>query len=133
MELALGLMTEAEMKELTERKMTYSLDGKTDRYPTRNRPAAIFYKFGREVTELWRQGYISSPNHHLSIENEIKNMAKVRGRRSRAPEHDCGVMGMRSPRDRRVAAVWSPCDRHVMATCVRPIALFGRCARRWST
>ena len=31
MELALGLITAAEMKEMTEQKMSYSLDGKIDR------------------------------------------------------------------------------------------------------
>ena len=47
------------------------------RYPTRNRPAAIFYMLSKEVAELWRQGHIVSPNHHLSVEHEIKAMAKV--------------------------------------------------------
>jgi hypothetical protein len=77
MEQQLGLITEQEVYELTEKKMSFSVDGKTDRYPTRNRPQAIFFRLSYEVAELWRKKHIPSPNHHLSIENEIKKMARV--------------------------------------------------------
>ena len=62
-------------------------------YPTRNRPAAIFFKLKSEITKLWKGRHIPTPNHHLAIQDEVKKMTQVcesdTGGRRGAGEGEC--------------------------------------------
>ena len=51
---------------------SYSIrDGKQDRFPSKNRPGYVFLLLHALLADMYRDGLIMTPNHHLAVDNEV--------------------------------------------------------------
>ena len=77
-ELRTGLITPEEVEHFTKAVCSYSVvDGKKDRYPSRNRPALVFHMLHQATTDLYKAGHFPSFNHHLGIEQDITVLSNI--------------------------------------------------------
>ena len=52
-------------------------DGKKDKFPTKNRPALVFQWLHCATMELFREGKLPSPPHHMAIDSTIRTMSEM--------------------------------------------------------
>ena len=74
-----GLITRAEKLRLTNFVSTIASgptgDGKTDNFPSRNRPTFAFHKISQQTSSLMRRGLFLSGDHHILVESEVRELA----------------------------------------------------------